>query len=158
MQASRQDPAFRDSLQIRKAAMQATIELDHSDKWTEALRFPSRKSWMCLVVTGTSSIILETYSHLKRETYTSSWTVVWTWSCHRTWMGSRSGKRFLLDQLWWKVFFLVAAVHMRHAEFEECMAHEEFIKEMKRHIKKFNRRQWNFKTLGNRNPNRPQKR
>ena len=53
--------------------------------------------------------------------------------------------------------FLVAAVHMRHAEFEECMAHEEFIKEMKRPIKKFNRRHSNFKTLGKRNLDRPQK-
>ena len=32
MQASRQDPAFRNSLQIRKAAMKAIIELGHSDK------------------------------------------------------------------------------------------------------------------------------
>ena len=30
------------------------------------------------------------------------------------------------------VFFLVAAVHMRHAEFEECMAHEAFVKEMQK--------------------------
>ena len=55
------------------------------------------------------------------------------------------------------VFFLVAAVHMRHAEFEECMAHEAFVKEMKRHIRKFNRRHLNFKTLGKRNLDRPQK-
>ena len=54
--------------------------------------------------------------------------------------------------------FLVAAVHMRHAEFEECMAHEAFVKEMKtRHIRKFNRRHLNFKTPGKRNVDRPQK-
>ena len=44
MQASRQDQACHQSLQIRKAAMKAIIELDHSDTWTGALRFPSRKA------------------------------------------------------------------------------------------------------------------
>ena len=52
MQASRNDPIFRNSLQIRKAAMEAIIELDHSDKWTEALRFPSRKSECALFLPG----------------------------------------------------------------------------------------------------------
>ena len=52
MQASRQDPAFRNSLQIRKAAMKAIIELDHSGTWTEALRFSIQKIRMCLVFVG----------------------------------------------------------------------------------------------------------
>ena len=56
------------------------------------------------------------------------------------------------------VFFLVAAVHMRHAEFEECMGHEAFIKEMQTAYQEVQSKTFEFQDfLGKRNLDRPQK-
>ena len=38
-----QDEAYKKSIETRKAAMKAVVELDHRDKWAEAIRFPSRR-------------------------------------------------------------------------------------------------------------------
>ena len=40
--ASSADPVYKRSMEIRKAAMKAVVELYHSEKWTAALKHPSR--------------------------------------------------------------------------------------------------------------------
>ena len=40
--AAGSDPVYRRSMEIRKAAMKAITELDHSEKWAAALKYPSR--------------------------------------------------------------------------------------------------------------------
>ena len=36
------DPAYRQSMNFRRAAMKAVVELDHSTKWSQAIRQPTR--------------------------------------------------------------------------------------------------------------------
>ena len=40
--AVQEEREHRTSMEIRKAAMKAVIELDHSEKWAEAIKYPSR--------------------------------------------------------------------------------------------------------------------
>ncbi len=51
---SREDPHARKSMEIRAAAMTAVIELDHSTKWAQAIKFPSRteKTMVSLFLPG----------------------------------------------------------------------------------------------------------
>ena len=46
------DPVARMSQRIRCEAMKAVIELDHSDKWAQAIKFPSRKAEVTLFLPG----------------------------------------------------------------------------------------------------------
>ena len=86
---------------------------------------------MCLVFTLTSSIRLER-THILKGRRTRQ---VERWYGPGVVIGHEWDQEAERDSYWISyggTCFLVAAVHMRHAEFEECMAHEEFIKEMKK--------------------------
>ena len=48
--------------------------------------------------------------------------------------------------------FLVAAVHMRHAEFEECMAHEAFVKEMQKAYNEVQSKTFEFQDFREKKP------
>ena len=50
------------------------------------------------------------------------------------------------------MFFLVAAVHMRHAEFEECMAHEAFVKEMQKAYSEVQSKTFDFQDFREKKP------
>ena len=39
-------------MKIRCEAMKAVVELDHSDKWAQAIQFPSRKAEVSLFLPG----------------------------------------------------------------------------------------------------------
>ena len=45
---SQKDPDMKKSFEIRKIAMKAIIDLDHSEKWAQAIQFPSRKAEVTL--------------------------------------------------------------------------------------------------------------
>ncbi len=49
---SRKDLVMRKSMEIRKAAMKAVVELDHLTKWAQAIQFPSRSSEVSLLLPG----------------------------------------------------------------------------------------------------------
>ena len=51
--ASREERETRTSMDIRKAAMKAVIELDHSEKWAAAIKFPSRTASPNFYLPGT---------------------------------------------------------------------------------------------------------
>ena len=42
VEAHKTDPTLNKARQLRKIAMKAVIELDHSDKWAAACKYPSR--------------------------------------------------------------------------------------------------------------------
>ena len=46
------NPVLRKSMQIRKAAVKALIDLDHSEKWADAIKFPSRASHCAMSLPG----------------------------------------------------------------------------------------------------------
>ena len=50
------------------------------------------------------------------------------------------------------MFFLVAAVHMRHAEFEECMAHEAFVKEIQKAYNEVQSKTFDFQDFREKKP------
>ena len=43
---------YRTSMEIRKAAMKAVVELDHSEKWAQAIKYPSRNDLPTFFVLG----------------------------------------------------------------------------------------------------------
>ena len=47
-----QSRSIQDSLAFRRSAMKAVIELDHSQKWAEAIKFPSRPTEVQLFLPG----------------------------------------------------------------------------------------------------------
>ena len=50
--AAHTDPAYKESMRIRKAAMKAVIELDHSEKWAAAVKYPSRTDLPIFLLPG----------------------------------------------------------------------------------------------------------
>ena len=56
--ASGADPFYKRSMEIRKTAMKAVIELDHSEKWSQAIKFPSRTEFPNFVSPWKSSVLL----------------------------------------------------------------------------------------------------
>ena len=50
--AAGSDPEFKRSMEIRKSAMRALIDLDHSEKWRDAIKFPSRRAECSMFLPG----------------------------------------------------------------------------------------------------------
>ena len=48
-----ENPQYKSSMEIRKAAMKAVVELDHSEKWAQAIKHPSRSDLPTFFVPGT---------------------------------------------------------------------------------------------------------
>ena len=112
--------------------MEALIDLDHSEKWNDAKKFPSRAAHGSLFLLGHQVFFwkkAKTASSLKgkRSRLVERWygpgVVIgheWDGAAHRdTYWVSYGG-----------TCFLVAGTHMRHAEFEECLSHEKFVEEL----------------------------
>ena len=51
--AASSDAIYRKSMEIRKSALKAVIELDHSEKWAAAVNFPSRTEFPNFYLPGT---------------------------------------------------------------------------------------------------------
>ena len=50
--AAHTDAPYKESMRIRKAAMKAVIELDHSEKWAAAVKYPSRTDLPIFLLPG----------------------------------------------------------------------------------------------------------
>jgi hypothetical protein len=131
--ATASDPLILRSLSMRKTAMKALIDLDHSEKWKDAIKFPSRKAECAAFLPGHQVFFWKKQTvagNLKgrRARTTERWygpgvVIGHEWDLHAqrdSYWVSYGGK-----------CFLVAGTHMRHAEFEECLSHEKFIEELK---------------------------
>ena len=131
------NPDFKKSMELRKAAMMALVDMDHSDKWKDAIQFPSRKANCAMFLPGhqvffwkkaqTSSNLKGRGSRLPERWYGPGVIVGHEWD--------QGAQR---DSYWVSYggkCFLTAGTHLRHAEFEECLAHEKFIEEMQKTFK-----------------------
>ena len=118
--------------------MKALIDLDHSEKWRDAIKFPSRKSECSMFLPGNQIFFWKksnTQSNLKgkQARLTERWYGPGTVIGHE-WDGE--AKR---DSYWVSYggkCFLVAGTHMRHAEFEECLSQEKFVDDLKQTFEK----------------------
>ena len=130
MIAPEQDSQLKNSLDIRKAAMKAVIDLDHSEKWKEAIKFPSRKAFAPVFLPGHQVFFWKkggTPSNLKGK----GARLPERWYGPGVIIGHEWEEQAQRDSYWVSYggkCFLMAGTHLRHAEFEECLSHEKFIK------------------------------
>ena len=131
--ASNDDPVFKKSMEIRKSAMRAIIDLDHSEKWREAIKFLSRKSECAMFLPGHQVFFwkkAQQASNLRGHRAR----IVERWYGPGVVIGHEWDQQAQRDSYWVSYggkCFLVAGTHMRHAEFEECLSQEKFIEELK---------------------------
>ena len=134
IEAAHENPVFKQSMQIRKSAMKALIDLDHSEKWRDAIKFPSRKAECAMFLPGHQVFFWKkspTGANLKGRRAR----LIERWFGPGVVIGHEWDQTAERDSYWVSYggkCFLVAGTHMRHAEFEECFSHEEFVKEMQR--------------------------
>ena len=62
--AATEEREYRTSMEIRKAAMKAVVELDHSEKWAQAIKFLSRNEPPTFFVPGSQCFF---YSAAERK-------------------------------------------------------------------------------------------
>ena len=61
------DPVYKRSMEIRKSAMKAVIELDHSEKWAAALKYPSRSDLPNFFLPGAQVLFYSAGTKQKRK-------------------------------------------------------------------------------------------
>ena len=61
------DPLYKRSMEIRKTAMKAVIELDHSEKLAQAIKFPSRTEFPNISLRGTQVFFYSAGSKKNRK-------------------------------------------------------------------------------------------
>ena len=132
--ASQTDPAFKKSMDIRKEAMKALIDLDHAEKWKDAIQFPSRKAHASWFLPGTQVFFWKKspgQANLKGKRAR----IPERWYGPGVVIGHEWDQTAQRDSYWVSYggkCFLVAGTHMRHAEFEECLVQEKFVQEMQK--------------------------
>ena len=132
--AAQNDPTFQRSMQFRKSAMISLINLDHSEKWSDAIKFPSRKSESAMFLPGHQVFFwkkAQTASNLKGKRAR----LPERWYGPGVIIGHEWDQTAARDSYWVSYggkCFLVAGTHLRHAEFEECLVHEKFVEELKK--------------------------
>ena len=130
--AANDNPVFKRSMAIRKSAMKAMIDLDHSEKWREAIKFPSRKAECALFLPGHQVFFwkkAQTAANLKgrRARLIERWWGPAVVIGHE-WDADAQRDSYWVS--WGGKAFLVSGTHMRHAEIAECLTQEAFLKEM----------------------------
>ena len=65
IQASTTDTAYKKSIDFRRAAMRSVVELDHSTKWSNAIKAPVRPEVPTIFLPGNQAV---SYTHLTLPT------------------------------------------------------------------------------------------
>ena len=131
--ASKDNPQFNRSMELRRTAMKALVDLDHSDKWRDAIHFPSRKAECSMFLPGHQVFFwkkAQTGSNLKGR----KGRLVERWYGPGVIVGHEWDQTVQRDSYWVSYggkCFLIAGTHLRHAEFEECLSHDKFVDELK---------------------------
>ena len=128
------DPDFKRSMELRRAAMKTVVDLDHSEKWKDAIKFPSRKAECAYFLPG-HQVFFWKKSNQPSNLRGKRARLVERWYGPAVVVGHEWDGDAQRDSYWVSYggkCFLVAGTHMRHAEFEECLTHEKFVEEMKK--------------------------
>ena len=132
-----ENPDYLKSMNVRKSAMKAVIDLDHSTKWAEAIKFPSRPAEVQLFLPGNQVFFwkaAKTNQKGKRARLPERWhgpAVV---------IGHEWDQQAASDSYWVSSgtnCYLIAGQHLRHAELEELMSQELVVEKMKQALIKF---------------------
>ena len=75
--ASTTDSAYRRSMDFRRVAMKAVIELDHSEKWSQAIKMPSRPEVPNVFLPGNQVFFWRTAGKAKKGRISRSATACW---------------------------------------------------------------------------------
>ena len=125
---AQKDPQLLQSLQFRKQAMKAVIDLDHSTKWAEAIKFPSRPVEVSLFLPGHQvAFWKKAMTSLKGRAARS----IARWRLGVI-IGHEWDHNHMSDSYWISSegrLFLVPGQHVRHAEMEEVLSREAIIAE-----------------------------
>ena len=121
------DEGVKRSMAFRKSAMKAIIDLDHSTKWSDAIKFPSRPTEVQLFLPGHKVAFWRAGNTKKprRAQMPSRWRLGIV-------IGHDWDEVHQLDAYWLSSggrCFLVPGQHMRHVEMEEVMSHEHRMQE-----------------------------
>ena len=119
-----QSRSIQDSLAFRRSAMKAVIELDHSQKWAEAIKFPSRPTEVQLFLPGHQVALWRKQKAQPLKGRGAKIPQRWRLGVviGHEWDGNR-----MTDTYWVSSegrCYLVAGEHMRHAEMEEVLSRE----------------------------------
>ena len=120
---------YRTSMEIRKAAVEAVVELDHSEKWAQAIKFPSRNEPPTFFVPG-SQCFLYSAAERKNRKGGQSRSTPGNWHGPAVVIGIELDKDQQKESFWIRYngrFRLVSSENLRYATMEEVMSREEVV-------------------------------
>ncbi len=123
-------------MEIRKAALTAVIDVDHSTKWAQAIQFPSRPSEVSLFLPGNQVFF---WKKQKTQLKGRRARMPTRWYGPAIVIGHEFNVKNKMDSYWVSYgghCVLVAGQHLRHAELDELIAQEDFIKQLKEAMSK----------------------
>jgi hypothetical protein len=143
------------SIAFRKSAMKQIVELDHSTKWAEAIKFPSRSVDVQFFLPGHQIAFWRRGNSKKGKARSGREPDRWRLG---TVIGHEYDGKNQLDSYWTSSdgnCFLVPAQHMRHATMEEVLSTEGVMRSATKTLESLQRDPTNFKWYDMRRPLRP---
>ena len=118
---------------IRKAAMKAVIELDHSEKWAQAIKYPSRSDLPTFFLPGTQCFF---YSAAERKVRKgrSSRSTPGNWHGPAVVIGTEWDQGQQKESYWIRYngrCRLAPPENLRYATMEECLTREQVVQDIK---------------------------
>ena len=140
--AAATDTVYKKSMEIRKAAMCSIIELDHSEKWAAAIKYPSRAEVPQLFLPGNQVFFFKAAPGKKGgkkikgkpNKGRSARSVPDRWYGPAVVIGNEWDQNQKKESVWIRYAgrcSLVAYEHLRHATLEEALTQEQVVQSIK---------------------------
>ena len=126
------DPAYRQSMDFRRAAMKAVVELDHSTKWSQAIRQPTRSEVPTVFLPGNQVFFWRGQGKAKKGRHSRSATHYWEGPA--VVIGHEWDDGTQRNSYWIRCAGqcrLVPGINLRFATMEECLSQEQLLQELK---------------------------
>ena len=120
-------------MQIRQAAMQPVVELDHNEKWAAAVKYPSRTDLLIFLLPGSQCFFYAAASKKNRKGRRSASTPH-NWHGPAVVIGTEWDQGQQKESYWIRYngrCRLVPPQNIRHASLEESLSREAVIQEIK---------------------------